>query len=126
MRIRTVRRELGPAALATMARKDARNRPEPVWVRGRRFAKEPVPATFRTVKVRLDLKLLSEHGIDPLQVLSLVRQISDDPALRQTLFLRSGFVSRGEAWEIGANFIRLLADTIYRQRAARETLEAAA
>jgi SAM-dependent methyltransferase len=126
LRVRTVRRELGAGTLFSLVRKYSAKRPDPVWVSGGRFAKDPSPGRLRTVKVRLDLKTLSRHGIDPLQVVSLLRQLSDEPSLRKTLFLNAGFVPQGEVWEIGANFIRLLADTIYQQKAALDTVESAA
>ncbi len=77
-------------------------------------------------RVRLDLEVLSGNGVDPVQVVALLRQLANYPDLREELFLKAGFKPDGQEWVIGASFITTLLNKVYAQFQAEELVAAAA
>ncbi|GEM_PF-6870396 len=90
------------------------------------LTREEMEISFRQGdKVKLNLKILADYGIDPAQIVTLLRQIADYPALREKLFLEAGFTPREGYWEVGSGFVNLI-QSIYQAQAAQQAIKTAA
>jgi predicted Zn-dependent protease/O-acetyl-ADP-ribose deacetylase (regulator of RNase III)/fructose-1,6-bisphosphatase/inositol monophosphatase family enzyme/ADP-ribose pyrophosphatase YjhB (NUDIX family) len=80
-----------------------------------------------TTYVKFDLKVLVENGIDPVQVLALLRRIADYPSLRRQIFEAVGFEpAGGSSWVVGAKFVKTVLDEVYTEKVADTILARAA
>jgi len=76
-------------------------------------------------KVKLNIPLLLANGMDPTKVLSLVRQLADNPATRQHNFELAQFEFKNGVWEVGSSFVSLV-QGLYSQMQVQERIAAAA
>ena len=77
-------------------------------------------------RVKLNLKVLEREGVDPTQVVALLRQIAGQPSKRHELFTLAGFIKSGDAWEVGEGFVAVLLNKIYADKSAQQSLQRAA
>ncbi|GEM_PF-2587604 len=77
-------------------------------------------------KIKLNLEVLAQHGIDPAQVIALLRQIADYPETRRELFIRAGFKPNGDGWEAGEDFVQTLLQKISLQKNSNQQMQSAA
>jgi len=73
------------------------------------------------------LNVLLENGIDPVQVIKLIRQLADYPELRRALFERAGFTldKQGNFFEVGNDFVSFI-QQIYTAKVVHQAFARAA
>ena len=76
-------------------------------------------------KVKLDVKLLLQHGVDIAEAVALIRQLADNPELRDEYFRKAGFVAKEGYWEMGTSFVALV-ERVYAEMAAQKRVAVAA
>ncbi|GEM_PF-2476456 len=78
-------------------------------------------------KIKLNMDVLAQKGIDPIQILVLIRQIASNPASRARLFYEAGFGFNEKLryWEVGEGFVDRL-EQIYAESLGRKAVEQAA
>ncbi len=78
-------------------------------------------------KIKLDLSSLIEKGVNPIQVVKLIRALSDNLEARKVLFERIGFKwnEKEGFWTVGKDFTQFL-ETIYTQSLTQQLVLQAA
>jgi hypothetical protein len=83
---------------------------------------------FNGARIKLNRAELVSNGINPLQVIALIRQLSDyPPEKRKELFDKAGFTENREGgfWEVGSAFAARL-EAIYKEQIAEAAIAKAA
>ncbi|MBI4970820.1 MAG: hypothetical protein HZC17_03160, partial [Candidatus Omnitrophica bacterium] len=98
----------------------------PIWI-GAVGGTDSMQVSFTNGdRVMLNLKVLEREGVDPTQVVALLRQIAGQPSKRHELFNLAGFIKSGDAWEVGEGFVTILLNKIYADRSTQQSLQHAA
>jgi hypothetical protein len=75
--------------------------------------------------IRFDLKALAEKGLNLAQVVTLLRQLADDPSHCARLFREAGMEEKSGYWLVGRQFLDFV-QTVYAQQAAQQAIARAA
>gem|GEM_PF-5775634 len=123
VRVKTISQELiDPAAIGSLVKAFS---VQPVsispWKEG-----EDLELDFDGTKIKLNRKTLLSHGVDPLQLVGLIRQLADNPEERKERFLKAGFELQTDgSWVVGSGFVQLI-QRIYAEAGAQAAIRSAA
>jgi len=77
-------------------------------------------------KVKINRRALLPKGVDPVQLVALIRELADDPELTTERFLKAGFdLQTDGSWVVGGSFLELL-QRIYAEAEATALVKQAA
>ncbi len=78
-------------------------------------------------EIRLDLDAFTQRGIDPIQVLALIRRMADDPNKRAQLFFEAGFDFNQDRqyWVVGQRFVQIMTQIYSEYLQSRQIAQAA-
>lgn len=123
VRVKTISQELiNPDSIGSLV-KNFEVQPVSIspWKEG-----DDVTLDFDGTKIKLNRKTLLSHGVDPLQLVSLIRQLADNPEERKERFLKAGFELQSDgSWVVGNGFVQLI-QKIYAEAGAQAAIRRAA